>query len=78
MVKMPLLSKLICTFSIIRIKNPSILFCAYSQTDFKVSMEILKAQNNQENPEENNFRVMTFPDIKNYYKDKIINTVQNE
>ena len=40
-------------------------------------MEILKAQNNQQNPEENNFRVMTFPDIKNYCKYKIINTVQN-
>lgn len=50
-------------------KNSSILFCAYSQTDFKVSMEILKAQNSQQNPEENNFRVMTFLDIKNYYKD---------
>lgn len=53
------------------------LFCAYLQTDFKVSMEILKAQNNQQNPEENSFSVMTFPDIKNYCKDKIINTVQN-
>ena len=77
MVKMPLLSKLICTFSIIIKKPQHVILCIFTNWFFKVSMEILKAQNNQQNPEENNFRVMTFPDIKNYYKDKIINTVQN-
>lgn len=65
-IKMVLLIKLTCIFSTIIIKIPARHFV---HTQKLILGLYRKAQNSEHNPrEEDNFREMTFPDIKNYYK----------